>query len=1795
MHGSIQSKNSFKASKKAAVGIATAILSTWVLAPLALANPVGPTVAAGTANFATNGNTFTVTNSPNAIINWQQFNIGQNELTRFVQQSAQSAVLNRIGGGSPSQVLGGLQSNGRVFLVNPNGIIFGNNAVVDVAGLVASTLNLSNADFLANKLSFAGGGGSLSNQGSITTPVGGSVYLIGGNVSNQGLIRTPQGQVLLAAGNSVSLADSGTPNLSVTLSANGNKAVNLGEINASGGRIDIYGALIDQQGVVRADSASMDSHGRVTLKASDTTSVAGTVSASNAQGSGGQIDILGDKVVLAGSASVDASGSAGGGTVLIGGDWQGSNAAVQNATATRVDAGAIIKADATDNGNGGKVVAWSSAKTSFDGLIFARGGANGGDGGAVETSGHTLGVTGMVSTLAPKGKGGSWLLDPAIICIVVDPSGCSTSAQNITPSAVEQALALNSAVTYDATDYFLFSTSSISSSAPWTLSASAPNTGSLVISAPYVMLSGSFDAVANAKTIDFSFKATSGTSSSFSSKSGVIDIFEGGEVFRTLGNLTFNADKTINIASDANFQARSVNFLAKDFINYSGNGAATAPAGFHSLGAHGINDTNGPVNTTVSMLAPYIKLGGTVYVEPGVWFNAYTDDALAGTSASYAANTGTIDVQATFLGGSGGNTLSNTALKRGFTLGANAINGSIALSQMSSSASVTYSPTAELPSGNWNYLELATKKLGATVSGSIDAVSLTTKWGNNPSGWSMYVGTPATDPLCANGLCLNSQLANLTAKGVLLGTGVYNYALDATGNPTSFHGMGDIYYNANPGLTGTPEALGMAGWKVVIGSPVSVAKNVFVEAYDTFTNSVGANAFNGVHYDLAVPSGAALSGLTPTVLSNAYPDYPCSLTGYSSCAKQATDSKAYTAEAGSKAPASTVAYIDKKGTAVTPPPVTPPPVTPPSAITYAGIYSGTYSGTSSGTWTLTISSSGAISGTAINAADKSVTNLVGNATASGGLSFASGTGSDGETFSGSYNPNSGILSGTWAWPVYKESGQFSGGKQGADSPAVIQVVSQLVNDTCTNNPAMCASTSTIQQQLSGNTSGNLGQSAGAPVASLTVDAKLTVTESKPTTGSGDSKTVSGDSSKGRTADAGTPLAPKSQASQQKQEARAADEKKSTGELKQEAQRASSEAKSNKAEAKKTEAEAKKVEGEAKKAEGEAKKAEGEAKKAEGVAKKAESEGKKAESDAKQAEAEAKTAKTAEHKAVAEAKKSDAEARKAQADSKQAEAGAKQAEAGAKKAEAEMKQAEVAAKRDEAGAKRAEGDAKQAQAEHKQAVVAAKEAKTPEQKAAAEKLADDKRIEAVQKSAEANVKRAKAEEKKAEAEQKKSEADAHLALAEAKKAEGEAKQSEANAHKAAASAKQDESKAEHAKSEGKPAEAKQAETLKAAAEQKHAAEEKKAETKKIEAESKQAEAQHKQRTAETRKAEQQKRVEARREAAVKTFAKSMIGAMGIDKLAEMTVLRHEYKTEILKPALDILEKNPSAANLPACGTGAGDVCMPAKPAVAAQVVALSSMAPPLPVVSFLPQIERKVAVLIGINQYQSASIPKLDSAVPDAEAVARLLQDKMGYQVHVVRDASKADIVKSLNDVAKQVGAKDSVTIYYAGHGYMMEDAKGGKESGYWIPADGTTTSPANWLSNSDISKLLANIPAKQVMLISDSCYSGALTKEQKVTAASDPEQILGHRSVVVMSSGGEEPVSDEGKEGHSIFAWSLMDKLQKVNKFDTGNKVFEATKASVTEEFPQVPQYGAATAAGHTQGGDYLFEMRSYK
>ncbi len=382
----------------------------------AAANPLGATVVSGQASFAQQGNQLTVTNSPHAIIHWNSFSIEVGELTRFVQQSSTSTVLNRITGQDPSLILGALQSNGHVYLLNPNGILFGAGAQVNVGGMVASTLSISNDDFLAGRQRFAAGpvAGAISNLGAITTPSGGQVVLIAPEVSNAGIITSPQGEVILAAGRSVQLADTSNPELQVVISASGDQAVNLGQVIAEGGRIGIYGAMIQQRGRLSADSAVVGENGRIVLKSSRATLLeAGSLTSATGAGRGGEIQVLGPQVALTGNARVDASGNTGGGSVLVGGSYRRSDASVMTATQTLVDCDSSVAADARIHGNGGTVVVWGERTAQVYGSLSVRGGAQSGNGGRIETSGNWLDTFGMkIDASAPNGSKGSWLLDP---------------------------------------------------------------------------------------------------------------------------------------------------------------------------------------------------------------------------------------------------------------------------------------------------------------------------------------------------------------------------------------------------------------------------------------------------------------------------------------------------------------------------------------------------------------------------------------------------------------------------------------------------------------------------------------------------------------------------------------------------------------------------------------------------------------------------------------------------------------------------------------------------------------------------------------------------------------------------------------------------------------------------------------------------------------------------------------------------------------------------------------------------------------------------------------------------------------------------------------------------------------------------------------------------------------------------------------------------------------------------------------------------------------------------------------
>lgn len=512
--------------------------------------PVNPVVVNGTASFLQTGKTLTVTNSNGAIINWQAFGIAAGETARFVQPSSSSAVLNQVLSNNPSALYGTLSSNGKVWLVNPAGILVGAGAVIDTAGFVASTLAVRAEDFLAGRLTFQAtpGAGDVINRGTVATPAGGSVYLVGTNVANEGIITTPGGETILAAGQTVALIDTATPGVRVEITGSANHATNLGSVVAQAGRVGIAGTIVRNSGTIDASSVVQEG-GRVFLRASEDAYVEGSGRVLATGTRGGQVEVLGNRVAVTDQAEIDASGSGAGGKVLIGGDFQGGNPAIANSQMAYFGPGAVIRANATDAGSGGTVVLWADDSTRAYGRIEARGGPNGGNGGMVETSGHrALDVEGLrVDTRASTGISGTWLLDPDTITVI--PSGSDSggslsggvfssagSDATITWTTIDSNLAsgnvrLQTGTT--GTGDITFTAGSYSSTSPNTLSLFAygggSSTGNITFSSATLSLAGALEIVGG----------WNGTPGSFGTVAGHGDV--------TMTNSQIIADRTISI------------------------------------------------------------------------------------------------------------------------------------------------------------------------------------------------------------------------------------------------------------------------------------------------------------------------------------------------------------------------------------------------------------------------------------------------------------------------------------------------------------------------------------------------------------------------------------------------------------------------------------------------------------------------------------------------------------------------------------------------------------------------------------------------------------------------------------------------------------------------------------------------------------------------------------------------------------------------------------------------------------------------------------------------------------------------------------------------------------------------------------------------------------------------------------------------------------------------------------------------------------------------------------------------
>jgi filamentous hemagglutinin family protein len=378
--------------------------------------------------------------SERGIIDWDTFNVASGETVQFIQPNASAITLNRINDMSPSVIDGTITANGQVWLINPQGIAFGKSAQVNVSGLLATTSDISNSDFMAGNYNFRKPGNptaTISNEGVIITASSGVATLAGPNVSNSGIITASLGRVQLASGDAftIDLYGDGLINLQASPAITQQLITNSGVIIAEGGQVlltaaaaeSVVNSLINMSGVVDADTPGAH-QGSVTITAGNgKAEISGTISVTGQ--TGGNVTVTGNTVDLQNGSLINASGQNGGGYVKVGGDFHGQGS-TPTAQYTTVESDATIDAGATVSGDGGKVAVWSDNTTVFDGTILARGGLTSGNGGYVETSGHTLFALGTVDAGATKGSAGTWLLDPTDITI--NQGNCTSSCTGAT-------------------------------------------------------------------------------------------------------------------------------------------------------------------------------------------------------------------------------------------------------------------------------------------------------------------------------------------------------------------------------------------------------------------------------------------------------------------------------------------------------------------------------------------------------------------------------------------------------------------------------------------------------------------------------------------------------------------------------------------------------------------------------------------------------------------------------------------------------------------------------------------------------------------------------------------------------------------------------------------------------------------------------------------------------------------------------------------------------------------------------------------------------------------------------------------------------------------------------------------------------------------------------------------------------------------------------------------------------------------------------------------------------------------
>ena len=257
----------------------------------------------------------------------------------------------------------------------------------------------------------------------------------------------------------------------------------------------------------------------------------------------------------------------------------------------------------------------------------------------------------------------------------------------------------------------------------------------------------------------------------------------------------------------------------------------------------------------------------------------------------------------------------------------------------------------------------------------------------------------------------------------------------------------------------------------------------------------------------------------------------------------------------------------------------------------------------------------------------------------------------------------------------------------------------------------------------------------------------------------------------------------------------------------------------------------------------------------------------------------------------------------------------------------------------------------------------------------------------------------------------------------------------------------------------------------------------------------------------------------------------------------------------------------------------------RPADAARREPTTASAPPAPRPSETPIVFGNYYLLaIGIDDYQH--LPHLRTAVADARAVAVLLGERYGFQTRLLLNATRADLIQAFSEYREKLGPEDNLLVYYAGHGWNDEQAG----LGYWLPVDAAPNDETQWVSNAKITSFLRAMVAKHVMIVSDSCYSGTLTRGIEIRRREPGylERLSARRARLVLASGGNEPVADDGGGGHSVFANAFLQALEDNQGVLDATSLHSQIRIPVLRESEQTPQFGPIRRARH-EDGDFLF------